>query len=323
MYDFVVASDWPWGIQAVLKGREILANGLTAIDAVERAICVVEDDPTCESVGTGGIPNAQGVLELDASIMDGSTMKAGAVTCLTMTKNPISVARKVMELTPHVLLAGQGATDFARQCGFAEYNPLTAKSLTAWKKIRDAVFNANTDQAAQQSYLELTTEGYGSATVLQLTQALRSQLSTSHGTVGVLVTDRNRNTAAGTSTSGWPLRFPGRVADSSVIGAGTYATGKAAASATGVGETAMRHCLTKKVCELVEEGKTPTEACEAALLRMQSIEKFDHLAAVICIDADYNVGGASTKPGFQYEYMRASDREPIIVAPKPINFAIS
>lgn len=319
MSDFIVASDWPWGVQAVLKGREILANGSTAIDAVEGAIRVVEDDPTCESVGTGGIPNVQGLLELDASIMDGSTMKAGAVTCLTMTKNPISVARKVMEVTPHVMLAGQGATEFARQCGFAEYNPLTASSLTKWKKMRDAIFDAKTGEIAQQSYLELTTKDYGHATVLQLTEALRSRISTSHGTVGVLVTDRTRHTAAGTSTSGWPLRFPGRVADSSVIGAGTYATGKAAATATGVGETAMRHCLTKKVCELVEEGKTPTEACEAALLQMQSIEKFDHLAAVICIDADFNVGGASTRPGFQYEYMRASDREPIIVIPKPTN----
>jgi len=323
MYDFVVASDWPWGIQAVLKGREILANDSTAIDAVEGAVCVVEDDPTCESVGTGGIPNAQGVLELDASIMDGSTMKAGAVSCLTMTKNPISVARKVMELTPHVMLSGQGATDFARQCGFAEYDPMTAKSLTAWKHIRETVFNAKTDEIAQQSYLELTTKDYGYATVLQLTKALRSRIGISHGTVGVLATDRQRNTAAGTSTSGWPLRFPGRVADSSIIGAGTYATRKAAASATGVGETAMRHCLTKKVCELVEGGKTPTEACEAALLKMHSIEKFDHLAAVICIDADCNVGGASTRSGFQYEYMRASDREPIIVTPEPVNLAIS
>jgi isoaspartyl peptidase/L-asparaginase-like protein (Ntn-hydrolase superfamily) len=319
MPEFIVASDWPWGVQAVLKGREILVNGSSAVDAVEAAIRVVEDDPTCESVGTGGLPNAQGVLELDASIMDGSTMNAGAVTCLTMTKNPISIARKVMELTPHVLLAGQGATDFARQCGFAEYDPITAKSLTTWKRIRDAVFAASTDEAAQQRYLEFTTKDYGHATILQLTKALRSRLSTSHGTVGVLVTDRNRKTGAGTSTSGWPLRFPGRVADSSIIGAGTYATGKAAASATGVGETAMRHCLTKEVCELVEGGKTPVEACEAALLKMQSIEKFDHLAAVICIDTHCNVGGACTRAGFQYEYMTSTDREPIIVNPKPVN----
>jgi len=323
MPEFIVASDWPWGVQAVLKGREILANGLGALDAVEAGICVVEDDPTCESVGTGGIPNALGVLELDACIMDGSTMRAGAVTCLTMTKNPISVARKVMELTPHVLLAGQGATDFARRCGFAEYNPMTSNSLAAWRRLRDAVFSAKADEAAQQGYLQATTKDYGSDTVLQLTRALRSRIDMSHGTVGVLVTDRNRNTAAGTSTSGWPLRFPGRVADSSVIGAGTYATGKAAASATGVGETAIRHCLTREVCELVEGGKTPTEACEAALLRMQSLEKFDHLAAVICIDSDCNVGGASTRSGFQFEYMRSTDREPVIVIPNPVHREIS
>ena len=318
MPEFIVASDWPWGIQAVLKGREMLANEACALDAVEAAIRVVEDDPTCNSVGTGGRPNAQGALELDASIMDGATMNAGAVTCLTMTKNPISVARKVMELTPHVMLAGQGATDFARRCGFSEYDPMTAESRAAWKKLHDEVFSASSDEAAQQSYLELTAKDYGHATVLQLTKALRSLLSTSHGTVGVLATDQQRKTAAGTSTSGWPLRFPGRVADSSIIGAGTYANREAAASATGIGETAMRFCLAKDVCDLVLEGKSPAEACESAMLKILSIERFDHLVAVICIDADCNVGGACTKAGFQFEYMTSSDPEPVIVTPKPI-----
>ena len=118
MREFVLASNWSWGVQALVKGRQLLDQGSAALDAVEEAIRVVEDDPTATSVGTGGLPNAEGVLELDASIMDGTTLRAGGVAALQMTKNPISVARKVMEVTPHVLLAGEGAQKFARRCGF-------------------------------------------------------------------------------------------------------------------------------------------------------------------------------------------------------------
>jgi len=319
MSRFIVASDWPWGVQAVLKGKEILLNGSSALDAVEAAIRVVEDDPKCTSVGTGGIPNAEGVLELDASIMDGASMSAGGVTCLTMTKNPISVARKVMELTPHVLLAGQGATNFARRCGFEEYDPMTAESRATWRKLRDKVFKAESDEAARNGYLELTTKHYGDTLVLKLTKALRSLLGPSHGTVGVLAVDQNQRTAAGTSTSGWAFRFPGRVADSSIIGAGNYANRRAAASATGIGETAMRYCLTKEVCDLVQGGMSPTEACETGLTKVLSSEGFDHLVAVFCVDADCNVGGASTREGFQFEYMTPTDVEPVIVTPKPVS----
>jgi isoaspartyl peptidase/L-asparaginase-like protein (Ntn-hydrolase superfamily) len=318
MPNFVVASDWPWGIQAVLKGRGMLARGCSALDAVEAAVCVVEDDPTCKSVGTGGLPNVQGVLELDASIMDGDTMNAGAVTCLTMTKNPISVARKVMELTPHVLLAGHGATDFARRCGFPEYDPMTDESRAQWRRLREAVFRANSDEDAQRLYLDSTTKHYGYASVMQLTHALRTLFTISRGTVGVLAVDERQRTAAGTSTSGWPMRFPGRVADSSVIGAGTYANKKAAASATGIGETAIRYCLTKNVCDLVLGGMSPMEACKAGLVDVLSNEKIDHLAAVFCVDVDANVGGASTSEGFQFEYMTSSDDEPVVVTPQPI-----
>ncbi|HUK28455.1 MAG TPA: isoaspartyl peptidase/L-asparaginase [Candidatus Acidoferrales bacterium] len=318
MNEYIIASDWVWGVQAVVKGRKKLAQGSTAVDAVEAGICVVEDDPTCNSVGTGGLPNAEGVLELDASIMDGVTMKAGGVTCLTKTRNPISVARKVMELTPHVLLAGTGATEFARRCGFGEYDPQTPKSITQWKELRSKVFGATTDEDARQNYINLTSEHYGRTTVLGLTKALRSGLIESRGTVGALAVDQHRRTCAGTSTSGWPLRFPGRVADSSIIGAGTYANKAAAASATGIGETAMRHCLTKEVCDLVTQGKSPTDACETALLRIIRNETFDHLAAVFCVNAKFEVGGACTRAGFQYEYMTNTSTEPVIVIPQPV-----
>jgi isoaspartyl peptidase/L-asparaginase-like protein (Ntn-hydrolase superfamily) len=315
MSEFMIASDWSWGVEAVLKGAHLLRKGYCALDAVEEAIRVVEDNPRVNSVGTGGLPNAEGVLELDAGIMDGTNLRAGAVTCLQMTKNPISVARKVMELTPHVLLAGQGATEFARRCGFPEHDPLTPEARETWKKLGKAILSPETDESAKNIFQNLA--GYDSD-VDRLARALRSWLGTSHGTVGVVATDQQRQVAAGTSTSGWAMRFPGRVADSSVIGAGTYANRTASASSTGIGETAMRHCLTKDICDLVEEGLSPTEACETALLKMMSLEKFDHIVGVICVDVNYNTGGACTKTGFQFEYMGSEDTAPVIVYPKPV-----
>jgi len=315
MSKFMIVSDWPWGVEAVLKGADLLRKGYCALDAVEEAIRVVEDNPRVNSVGTGGLPNAEGVLELDAGIMDGTNLRAGAVTCLQMTKNPISVARKVMELTPHVLLAGQGATQFARRCGFPEYDPLTPEARETWKKLRKAMLSPETDESAKNIFQNLA--GYDSD-VDRLARAVRSWLGTSHGTVGVVATDQQRQVAAGTSTSGWAMRFPGRVADSSVIGAGTYANRTASASSTGIGETAIRHCLTKGICDLVEDGLSPTEACETALLKMLSREKFDHIVGVICVDVNHNAGGACTKTGFQFEYMSSEDAAPIIVHPKPV-----
>ena len=224
MSNFLIASDWSWGIEAVLKGRELLAYGGSALDAVEVAVRTVEDNPNVDSVGTGGLPNADGVAELDASIMDGTNLRAGAVTALQMTKNPISVARKVMELTPHVLLAGEGATKFARQCGFPEYDPLTPEAREKWKKLRSAIFFPETDELSKKSFQETGVgPGYDSLKVVErLAESLRAVYGKSHDTVGVLATDPHKQIAAGTSTSGWAMRFPGRVADSSIIGAGNY-----------------------------------------------------------------------------------------------------
>jgi isoaspartyl peptidase/L-asparaginase-like protein (Ntn-hydrolase superfamily) len=319
MPKFVIASDWSWGVEAVLKGRGALANGRSALDAVEEGIRAVEDNPNVDSVGTGGLPNAEGVMELDASIMDGTNLSAGAVTCLRMTKNPISVARKVMELTPHVLLAGEGATIFARRCGFPEYDPLTLEAREKWKKLRKAIFSPESE-ASKKTFQEMGVgPGYDSLKIIErLAESLKSVMGTSHGTVGVVAADQEKHIAAGTSTSGWAMRFPGRVADSSVIGAGNYANGKAAASSTGVGETAIRHCLTKKICDLVEDGLSPTEACEKALLNVLSREKIDYIIGVICVDVNYNVGGACTREGFQYEYMRPEDTAPVIIQPNPV-----
>ena len=127
-----------------------------------------------------------------------------------------------------------------------------------------------------------------------------------------------KHIVAGTSTSGWAMRFPGRVADSSVIGAGNYANRIAAASSTGIGETAIKHCITKSICDLVEAGMSPQDACETAVQKMLSRERFDHIIGVFCVDIDYRVGGACTREGFQYEYMTSKDAAPVMVRPKPV-----
>jgi beta-aspartyl-peptidase (threonine type) len=317
MVEFIVSSNWPWGVVALRRGKEVLERGASALDSIEETIRMVEDDPTATSVGTGGLPNADGVLELDASIMDGTNMRAGAVAALQMTKNPISVARKVMELTPHVLLAGDGAKKFARQCGFPEYDPLTAQAVATWKKLRETMLSSVHDPTSMKRTFD---EILGYDTDIETLAKSLMAVYGEHlgGTVGVLARDERRNIAAGASTSGWAMRFPGRVADTAITGAGTYANKVAAATSTGVGEVAIRHSLARSVCELVESGLMPDAACEAALRKVLAKEKFKHLIAVTCIDIECNVGGSCTKSGFQYQYMLSGDSQPVIVRPEPI-----
>jgi len=321
MRKFIVASNWSWGVEAVLKARELLQKGSSALDAVEQGLRVVEDDPNVDSVGTGGIPNADGVLELDASIMDGTNLRGAGITGLQMTKNAISVARKVMELTPHVLIAGQGATQFARECGFPEYDPLTPKARETWEKLRSTMLSSESDECAKKTFLDMGAGvGYDSTNlrdVEQLAKCLRALRGTRVGTCGVVAVDQDRRIAAGSSTSGWAMRFPGRVADSSIIGAGTYANRTAAACSTGLGETAITHCVTKSVCDLVDEGLSPTKACERALAKMLAREKVEHYMGFICVDANCNVGAACNQPVFQFEYMSSEDSKPVIVRPEP------
>jgi len=318
MVEYIISSNWPWGVVALARGKDLLESGASALDSIEETIRIVEDDPTATSVGTGGLPNADGELELDASIMDGTNMRAGAVAALQMTKNPISVARKVMELTPHVLLAGEGAKKFARQCGFPEYNSLTAEAVTTWKRLRETMVSSYGDpKSMKKTFDEILGYDTDIETLAKSLMAVYGQ----HlgGTVGVLARDSRRNVAAGASTSGWAMRFPGRVADTAITGAGTYANKVAAATATGVGEVSIRQSLSKMVCDLVESGLAPEVACETALRKVLSVEKFSHLIAVTCIDVECNVGGSCTKAGFQYQYMRRGDSKPVIVRPEPVS----
>lgn len=318
MAEPVIISNWKHGRTAVEIGYEILKNSGRAIDAVEKGIMAVEDDVSVDSVGSGGIPNIEGIGELDASIMIGNTYQGAGVTNLTGVRNPISVARKVLELSPHVMMAGDGATRFARALGFGEYEPVTDSARDKWRRMRDMLLTAAKGESLSKEFekelgydsnLEVLIKG-----IMILTEA---GILKAKSTVGVLALDGD-GPVAGTSTSGWALRLPGRVSDSSVLGAGTYATPNAASSSTGLGEYSIKHNLTRKVCDFIEEGMSPTDACEESLELMLKREKVPVIMALIALDRKGNVGGATTKESFVYSYRRISDSRITEVTPEPI-----
>jgi beta-aspartyl-peptidase (threonine type) len=322
----IIVSYWQHGVEAVAAGLDVLKSNGSALDAVEAAIMRVEDDPSSDTVGTGGIPNVEGVAELDASLMVGNTMRSGAVACLSNTKNPISVARKVMEVSPHVFLCGEGAQRFARAVGFPKFDTVTPEAREKWRKLRTnldammATVSSIRIDNLRSPGKGLGFAGYDKALAKALELMVERGEISKLGTVGALSLDASGMIAAGTSTSGWPLRMPGRVADSSVIGAGTYATPHGASSATGIGEIIIRHSLTKRVCDLIEEeGYHPTEACESALKKMLRAEGHTSIVALIALDKDGRVGGATTEEKFSYVYQGLDDAKYRQVTPTPVS----
>jgi isoaspartyl peptidase/L-asparaginase-like protein (Ntn-hydrolase superfamily) len=319
-FEPVIISNWEHGRRSVEIGVEVLRKSGSALDAVEQGICAVEDDPEVDSVGTGGIPNIEGVGELDASIMVGNTYRSGAVSCLTRTKNPISVARKVMELSPHNMLCGEGARRFARAVGFPDYEPVTRAAKEKWFSLRQKLFQAMQEPSMTQDYHRAL--GYDTdlgSLIRGIELLVHAGEIKQFGTVGTLAVDRSGTIVAGTSTSGWALRLPGRVSDSSVIGAGNYACPSGASSSTGLGEYAIKHNLTRKVCDRLEEGYSPTEACEETLRQMLKRERVPVILALIAVDKQGRVGGATTKEPFCYQYQRVSDKAVTKVVPTPIS----
>jgi L-asparaginase / beta-aspartyl-peptidase len=206
-------------VKAIRAGYAILARGGTSLDAVEATIRVMEDSGLYDA-GRGAYYTKEGVPEMDAAIMDGRTLQAGSVGSVKHIANPIHLARLVMEKTPHVLLVGEGAEEFAKSQGIELVSPYYFYTEREWKRFQDAEKKKK--------------EGDG------------------HGTVGVVALDQAGNLAAGTSTGGTVLKMPGRVGDSPIIGAGTYANNESCAvSATGTGEYFMRNVVASDICARV------------------------------------------------------------------------
>ena len=238
------------GIKATEKAMEIMLQGGDPLDAVIAGVNIVEEDPDDTSVGYGGIPNEEGVVELDASVMSGPTHKAGAVASLQHIKTPSKVAKLVMERSGHVLLVGEGALKFARAHGFKEEDLLTEKARQIWLKWKEAMSDRDywlsPDDQKIMAELRPYIEHYGTINCLAKNSA------------GVL--------AGVTTTSGYAFKIPGRVGDSPIIGAGLYVDNSiGAAGSTGFGEANLRTCGSFQVVQFMSQGFSPEESCLKAM----------------------------------------------------------
>jgi len=234
------------GLRATDKAMALLKAGGDPLDAVIAGVNIVEDDPEDMSVGYGGLPNAEGVVELDASVMYGPAHAAGAVASLRNIKNPSKVAKLVMERTPNVLLVGEGALKFALAQGFKEENLLTEKARDAWLKWQK-------EQAGKEAWPPPASSGHP--------EGLRSALLT-YGTINCIAIDAAGRLAGVTTTSGLSFKLPGRVGDSPIIGAGLYVDNEiGAAGSTGLGEANLRTCASFRIVDLMGRGVAPEEAC--------------------------------------------------------------
>ncbi len=283
----LAVSTWDHGLLAARAAFSILqVNGLP-IDAVERSINVIEENPKVESVGLGGFPNEEGVVQLDAAIMDGLNLRCGSVQALEDIATPISVARRVFEKTRHVQLVGPGALRFALKEGFQPGELLTPSMRTkweAWKKSSDRKIPGKVRESGDDEKDRDPNSGG------------------EHDTVGLVVLSRGGSMAAGCSTSGLAWKMPGRVGDSPIIGAGLYCDADVGgASATGIGEEVLRVCGSFLIVEAMRRGASPQEAVEEALARIIKADPLNRKrqVAFIALSKTGEVGAASILPGFQ------------------------
>lgn len=272
----------------------VLRAGGSVLDAVEAGIRCVEDNPQDHSVGYGGYPNLLGQVELDAALMDGRTLAAGAVAALPGYPHPISVARQVLEKLPHVLLVGAGAARFAREMGFACAELLTEEVVReVWEKGMDMPMTAtNLQRLAERADL-----WRGIADLLDPQRA--------PGTVNMIARDDAGNLAVGTSTAGWPLRYPGRVGDSPIVGAGLYADNRyGAAACTGMGEMAIRAGTAHSVVFYLKMGHSVAEAGRQAMADLNDLGgRYIADMNLIAIDRAGRHAGFSSVPGRTYIYL--------------------
>jgi beta-aspartyl-peptidase (threonine type) len=278
--------------QAVLAGYRLLQDGAPALDACESAVKSLEDNPLFNA-GTGSVLTLDGRCEMDACIMRGSDLAAGAVAGLERVRNPIAVARKVMEETPCVLLVGDGAQRFARAIGFPDYDPVLPERAGQHAALIRAVQSGTSDRWAT------------------LRRFLQEHPGYLKGTVGCVALDSRGGLAAGTSTGGMFLKMLGRIGDSPIIGAGTYANPWSAASCTGVGEGIMRTLLAFRVVEGVRSGLAPQEAVVRGLNLLD--EELPTEAGVIALDRNGRWGYATNAPAMPVAVMSETLAGPLVV----------
>ncbi|MDN3668047.1 N(4)-(beta-N-acetylglucosaminyl)-L-asparaginase [Echinicola jeungdonensis] len=272
-YKPLILSTWRHGRPANDKAWEILHKNGSILDAVEGGVRVTEADPNSLSVGLNGLPDRDGIVTLDASIMKGDG-SCGAVAYLRRIKHPISLARKIMEETPHILLSGEGALQYAIKQGFTiEDETLSPRA----KKLYDEWVQKSRYQP------QINAEN--------------------HDTIGMIGLDSNGQMAGACTTSGIAFKMHGRVGDSPIIGAGLYVDENVgAATATGLGESILRVCGSFLIVELMRQGRTPQEACEEAIRRLAAKSKSLENTQVgfLALNKEGQFGAFSLRPGFNY-----------------------
>lgn len=271
---YTIIGTWKMSWNGISQASQLLAKGGNAGDAVQQAIMCVEDEPMFSSVGYGGLPDRDGHVLLDASYMDGNTLRFGAIMSAENIRNPIAAARLLCGRETNCLLAGRGAEQFAIEQGLAMRDMRTFDALKQWR------------EALQQ-------------------QERKMDAYNEHDTVCVLALDEEGSLVSGTSTSGLFMKHPGRVGDSPIIGSGFYSDVRfGAASATGLGEDIMRGCLSYEIVSLIRSGLTPQKACEEAVsgLAKRKIELGEDAGSisVIALAPNGEFGAATTLPVFPF-----------------------
>jgi N4-(beta-N-acetylglucosaminyl)-L-asparaginase len=275
----LVIATWN-NLKATEAGMHAMIDGGTALDAVEAGAKIPEADPEDTSVGYGGLPDRDGYVTLDACVMD-HQCNVGAVTFLQEIMHPVSVARKVMEKTPHVMLSGDGALQFAIAQGFKKENLLTDKAKIAWQEWQK-----------QNNYKPVISEH-------------------NHDTIGILAIDGKNNISGACSTSGWAFKMHGRVGDSPIPGAGMYVDNEVGgACATGLGELVIKICGSFLIVELMRNGRTPQEAVEEAIHRIMKKTKVeDNQVGFLAINKKGEHGAYSIQKGFNYSLFNNAENK--------------
>jgi N4-(beta-N-acetylglucosaminyl)-L-asparaginase len=297
----LVVSTWDFGIAANKAAWTVLTAGGRSVDAVEAGARVPEADLENHTVGRAGYPDRDGHVTLDASIMD-EFGNCGAVAAMEFIAHPISVARRVMEKTPHVLLVGEGATQFAVEQGFAREALLTPQSRQAWEKWLKSssgyhpVPNRENDSFTGKSPQGSPVPGGPG----------------NHDTIGMLAIDAHGNLAGACTTSGMAWKMRGRVGDSPIIGAGLYVDNEVGgATSTGVGEEVIRNAGSFLVVELMRQGRSPEEACREAVNRILKRKKeraSDFQVGFLAVNKAGHIGAWAVQKGFTYAVCDASNQ---------------
>ncbi len=281
----IVISTWQHGVPANEEAWKILSKRGRALDAVEAGVRIPEADPNVQSVGYGGFPDRDGKVTLDACIMD-EHANCGSVAFLEHIMHPISVARMVMEKTPHVMLVGEGALKFAIDNGFKKENLLTKESEKAWK-----------EWLIKSEYKPIIN-------------------FENHDTIGMVAMDENGDLSGACTTSGMSFKLHGRVGDSPIIGAGLYVDNEVgAATSTGVGEEVIRICGSHLVVELMRQGFSPEEACKKAVERIvkKQPERSKTLqVGFLALNKKGEYGAYCLQPGFNYA-VKSNDENNILI----------